>query len=504
MSRLSYQAMKKGNKLFFKVAGILILVEALSYSSYAIPPIGWVALGVSALATLILSLRNITWGLFIVIAEWIIGSQGYIFSMTIDNTAISLRIVLWIIVMAVWFAKELVGLIQKKDSFKKYQTLPYAKQLGVLTLVLALGAIVALMNDNDFSTFFIEGKRWIYILILLPLLTSFTTKDDFKKLSVVVAAAVAVLCLKAFILIYIFSHIFIPLVYDVYGWMRFNLLGEITRLPSGFSRVFMQSQIFLLPIVFAAFGYLLRRLYKENKVAEWGKMSYAGLAAVCFAIIVSSLSRSFWLGLAVGVAITLALYIRIHKPTFKKSLQTVGIGIIVSLISALLLFVVIKFPYPPSTAQFDSSLLTDRTNPQEAGAASRWSLLPVMWKTIGASPWWGHGFGKTITYYTSDPRVTSTTVDGRYTTYAFEWGWLDIWLKLGLLGVLAYLWLLISILRDGYQICKEKALLGNTIIFSIVAIAVVHFFTPYLNHPLGFGYLGLVMILAKKYLPAQD
>lgn len=496
--------MKKGNSLFFKVVGILILVEALSYSSYFIPWIGWVALGVIALATLILSLRNITWGLFIVIAEWVIGSQGYIFSVTIESTTISLRIALWIIVMAVWFAQELRRLLQKKDLLTKYQTLPYATQLGALVLVLLLGAAVALINGNDFSTFFIEGKRWTYILILLPLLMSFTKKDDFKTLSVVVAAAVAVLCLKAFVLIYIFSHIFIPLVYDVYGWMRFNLLGEITRLPSGFSRVFMQSQIFLLPVVFAAFGYLLRRLYKENKVAEWGKVSYAVLTAICFSVIISSLSRSFWLGFAGGVVISLVLYIKIYKPSFKRSLQTVGIGVGVSVISALLLLVIIKFPYPASTAQLDPSLLADRASLQEAGAASRWSLLPVMWERIGASPLWGYGFGKTITYYTSDPRVTSTTVDGEYTTYAFEWGWLDIWLKLGLLGVTTYLWLLFCIFRDGYHIFKQKALLGNTIMFSVVVIAIVHFFTPYLNHPLGFGYLGLVILLTKKYLPAQD
>lgn len=496
--------MTKRNKLFFYVVGLLVVVEALSYLSYFTPTVGWVALAVISLATLYLSFKNITWGLLIVIAEWVIGSQGYIFSASIESTTISLRMALWIIVMAVWVAKELISLIQKKESLKKYQSLPYARQLSFLGLVLVLGIAVALLNNNDLSILFIEGKRWIYILILLPLLTSFTKKEEFKTLSIVVAAAITVLCLKAFILIYIFSHVFIPLVYDVYGWMRLNLLGEITRLPSGFSRVFMQSQIFLLPVAFGAFGYLLRRLYKENKVAEWGKVSYSILTAICFSVIIASLSRSFWIGLAIGTVVAIILYIKIYKPGVKRFFQTVGIGLGVSIISALLLFVIIKFPYPTSTAQLDPSLLTNRANPMEAGAASRWSLLPVMWETISDSPLWGYGFGKTITYFTSDPRITSTTVDGEYTTYAFEWGWLDIWLKLGLLGVAAYLWLLMTIIRDGYQVFKQKALLGNTIIFGVVAISVVHFFTPYLNHPLGFGYLGLIMLLTKKYLPAED
>ena len=50
----------------------------------------------------------------------------------------------------------------------------------------------------------------------------------------------------------------------------------------------------------------------------------------------------------------------------------------------------------------------------------------------------GRGFGATVTYQTRDPRILADNGSGEYTTYAFEWGWLDIWLKLGIFGLAAY------------------------------------------------------------------
>jgi O-antigen ligase len=130
----------------------------------------------------------------------------------------------------------------------------------------------------------------------------------------------------------------------------------------------------------------------------------------------------------------------------------------------------------------------------EAGAASRWSLLPIMWSEIRQSPVWGYGLGKSLTYQTYDPRVLESSSSGQYTTYVFEWGWLDIWLKFGILGVAVYVWLLFSLGRDAVLLIKKQPLEGLLILSSVLIIAIVHFFTPYLNHPLGFGYLGLLLV----------
>lgn len=104
----------------------------------------------------------------------------------------------------------------------------------------------------------------------------------------------------------------------------------------------------------------------------------------------------------------------------------------------------------------------------------------------------GHGFGKAVVYKTKDPRALEGSPDGLYRTYTFEWGWLDIWVKMGVLGLLAYLFLLYGIVRVSIEkgtFWCEVAILGLLVFF------MVNIFTPYANHPLGFGFLLLLAAL---------
>lgn len=488
----------KNKTLFWITCGGLLLIEGLSYLSYFHNRLGSVIAILVIVGTLIISFRKIEYGLLIVIAELIIGSQGYLFSLQFGTTRISLRIALWIVVMAIWGTKEIMLLSRGEKLSGTYRNIKYYRQLMAILVVLGLGALIGLLNNNDSTFYFLEAKRWFYIIILLPLLSSFKDKEDIQKLLLVSVAAGVSLVIKTLGLVYIFSHSFIPLVYDIYAWMRLNVLGEITRLPNGFSRVFMQSQIFLLPACVAFFVMLHQRLI----VKKWrldGYSFFYGLGTIStFSVIIATLSRSFWLGLIGGLFGTIFLYILAKRPTVKVIIQSVGLTVGIMIMSGLLLFSIIRFPYPKSTADVDASLLSDRATKMEAGAASRWSLLPVMWTEIIKSPIWGHGFGKTVTYFTSDPRITSTTVDGRYTTYAFEWGWFDIWLKFGLLGLLVFGWLVISMIKDTYYLMKIKSSLGMILCFSILSLVIVHFFTPYLNHPLGFGYLGIILLILQS------
>jgi O-antigen ligase len=113
-------------------------------------------------------------------------------------------------------------------------------------------------------------------------------------------------------------------------------------------------------------------------------------------------------------------------------------------------------------------------------------------RAIEQEPFFGQGFGSTVTYFSSDPRVLLTNAGGTYTTYAFEWGYLSLWLKIGLLGTLVYLLFLWQLVRDSLKIASQNK---NYIFFAlpagIIFLAVTNAFTPYLNHPLGIGFLVL-------------
>ena len=111
----------------------------------------------------------------------------------------------------------------------------------------------------------------------------------------------------------------------------------------------------------------------------------------------------------------------------------------------------------------------------------------------------GAGFGATLTYKSSDPRVLSQNLDGNYTTSAFEWGWHDILFKLGLFGFGAYILLLFNIIWGNF-----KKYFHNTLLVSLnlglIIILFIHIFSPYLNHPLGIGYLLLIFFYKDAFL----
>ncbi len=126
-----------------------------------------------------------------------------------------------------------------------------------------------------------------------------------------------------------------------------------------------------------------------------------------------------------------------------------------------------------------------------AGSSRRNQLLPLV-SAIAHHPVVGSGFGTSVTYVSQDPRIVAQHPDGQYTTTAFEWGYLDMILKFGLAGLVIYGYLVVLLV---YRLTTNPELpLGVKIglIGGLVAIAVTSVVSPYLNHPLGIGYVVVV------------
>lgn len=106
----------------------------------------------------------------------------------------------------------------------------------------------------------------------------------------------------------------------------------------------------------------------------------------------------------------------------------------------------------------------------------------------------GGGFGYKITYESADPTNIANNVGAMYTTYALEWGYFDTLLKFGIFGFLIFIYFILALLylsiKNINKIKNEDnriVAFGLTLVFLFILI--VNFFTPYLNHPLGIGFI---------------
>lgn len=487
----------KQKNIFFLTLGSLLLVEALSLAGYAAPLVSTIAIGLVLLFSLILTARNPVYGFIILLVELLVGSQGYLLYIDIGNDKLPLRIALWIIVMAIWLVTA------RREIWKKLREFRYLWPLAILCLAVVFAVVIGYTRGNELTLIITEAKRWVYIITVVPLFLLFEKKENRSLLWPALMAAGAWIALKTFVILYIFSHDF-GLSQFIYSWTRNNLLGEITTLPNGFSRVFLQSQIF------AVAGFLIATTLFVSDVlrTKWKLLRahyWHGIAAAAFlAVIITSLSRSFWVGTAAAAIIMIALSCWWYRPTMRSIWQSVLAVLVVSASALVLLGFIIVIPVPKPLWALDVSVLSNRATEFEAGAASRWALLPVITTAIKEQPVTGRGLGATLTYLTSDPRVRLSSVDGSYTTHAFEWGWLDIWLKLGLLGVLAYGYLMAKTFKQAYTGRFEAPGAVLAVFGGLSGLIVIHFFTPYLNHPLGFGYLAIILLLAEHRAAALD
>ncbi len=418
-------------------------------------------------------------GFAALVVEHVIGSKGRQFALGADAShdgGVSLRIILF----ASFFAGWLVHLFMARRAPDVRVMLKGRLAWVVLGGFVLIGVVQGWMRRNPFLI--ADANAWGAFLLLIPALDLAQHQFDTLRQNVMKAAKIAIawVSAKTLALFYFFSHDFGAAWEPVYLWVRRTGVGEVTRIIRDASafRVFFQSHVYQ---VLATVGLTARLVSRKSHVSN---DLLKGLA-ILFAVVLISFSRSFWIGLIAGFFFVAIFLLRRKTWPVIPKLALSGIG------GVLIVFVLFMFPFPPSAGSLGDAILA-RADTGESAAQSRWDLLPVLNRAILGSPLIGYGFGKTVTYRSSDPRVVAAT-GGEYTTYAFEWGWHGMALKIGLLGVAAYVWAIAGLLR---RLGSERRAWQ----IAILTLCAIHIFTPYLNHPLGI----LVLVLAEAEIVKHE
>ncbi|MDD5341185.1 MAG: O-antigen ligase family protein [Patescibacteria group bacterium] len=465
----------KNNKIQIFLA--ILIIEILSLISFKITWLSGIFFVLICLGVLILTWRKLENGVLIALAELIIGSQGYLFYLMLPGFKVSIRLGIFLIVFFVWLFKyfnfrNFLNLLRKDRLVQNF----------ILLLVfIAFGAINGLIHKNGASNVFFDLNGYLYFGLFFVFLDAFKDKELPNKFINVLLAALTYVSLEIFFTLYIFSHS-IPYLPDLfYHWIRDTRVGEITYAGANFFRVFFQSQIWTLESIFIILCILLL-----NKKSKW---LYILLIFLQTSILIS-FARSFWLGGAVAMAFLFGYLIYTRIKEWQKLLKNIGLMISAAILSVVLIFAIANFPLPKPTAYFTADMLVGRfTLFSDAAASSRWQELPVILEKIKTSPIFGAGFGSTITYKTEDPRIKNTdNPEGWYTTYTFEWGFLDTITEIGIIGLLVYLVFIGQIFYLGLK-GRGENWLKIGLLLGLIALVITNISSPYLNHPLGIGYL---------------
>lgn len=491
---------------------VIVLFELISLCAFLVPQISTVAFLAIVGVTAVLAFKRFDLALLVLLAELFIGSQGgYMVALGTDSgLALSLRIGLFLAVFGGWAAKTAAGLITKekrKEALAPFALmqerrllLPYA----LLLLVLAFGVVRGVVAGNGFGNVFFDANGYAFYALLPAFVAGLAKPETRSRALAVLLAAVTDTVGKALVVLFFFSHRVFVVASNVYVWVRDTRVGEITIMTADFYRIFFQSQIFALALIVAA------ALYAAYRPSWKDGRAKVAAAAVAWAMVsmVLSLSRSFWFGGACAALAFMALLVwgRAKAVIWRR---VIGLALVSVVFSVAVIGVLYAFPYPRKGGEFSlTGLLGSRAlSLGDDAANSRWALLPLLMDAGMRHPVFGSGLGTTVTYTTSDPRLLATNPTGAYTTFAFEWGYHDLWVKFGILGVAVYAWFIASVLRPaafmvtrsrehfrepGEGDAKERAMFAAGACLAVIALLATNVFSPYLNHPLGIGLLMLV------------
>lgn len=483
-------------KTFLGWLSLLLGLELVSWLSYGFPDIrANLTYGVWVIVFLI-SCYRLRYGIYFCLAELVIGSQGYILAASFGEFTVSLRLGLFLIVMLA----AVIDVMRQRQLFLLRSS--YWKWFLLLVASLGVGLIVALIFGNGLRNIFFDANGYLYIGLFFAISQGIRRPEHLVTIFCIIIAGVTILTLQTLLVVFIFSHpsVFQYYLTDVYRWIRDFRIGEITRLPNGFYRVFFQSDIYVVFILI---------LTQINLMRRWQWWSAVGTMATVLLLFLSS-SRSFWLATCAILGILWAWYWW-SQPTQRTglwlSIVTTFAGFIVAY---SIILAVINVPLGGSGSGVSAaSLLTERTdNPlTEVAGGSRMALLKPLLQKNFEHPILGSGFGTTVTYATKDPRALASNPGGLYTTYAFEWGYLDLWLKLGLFGLTCYAIILSFVIVRSISMTKQamsdraEFRYGALVVtgFGTMAVALVHALTPYLNHPLGLGWIVVACVINDIY-----
>lgn len=493
----------------------ILLIELLSFLAYWIGYFLNLNSAIFIIITVfifILSLIKLEYGLYAAILELFVGSQGHLFELTVGNNVIGIRIGIFCAVMLAWAIKIVVNLFSSNLKFhgSYYGTVKsffkQHKSLAILGAIIVWGVIFGLIRRNGLGNIYSDVNGWLYFLYLLPMLGVFNLKKQFDNIIQILTASIAAVAAKSLIFLYVFSHN-LPAAQIFYKWGRDSRWGEFTAAAQNLYRIFSPAQIYALIGFFIIIGYLIfkgRQSYRLSRNQFLSLILFSALATVLI-----SLSRSFWVAMIAGIAALLLFAIFAEKISAKDFYIAIFRLIFISVLGYALILGIINFPMPNLGRMINPSDMLFSRATGDAAVSSRWSQLPNLTAAIANHPLIGSGWGTTVTYASQDPRILNAlNPSGIYTTYAFEWGYLDIILKIGLIGLAAYLAVVWSIFKNLISIWKNNDdrffrafLLG--IVFSLIALLVINVFSPYLNHPLGIGFIILLFIYIRTYSTRQ-
>ena len=416
---------------FLRTLAALVALDVLSFLTLHSV---WetILFGAFTLALVVIAIRKPEWLLPLALAEVISTSNGHSLNVELFGVSIGLRMVV--------FAVLLVATAWKcAKNRTTYLTSSRFLVLFLFASVVILALVQGIVAGHSIRDVYLDTNGYLAFLYIWAAIVWVQTSKDRHRLFQAFGAGVTWLTSKTLLFVLLFAHMQGKALVPINTWIRDTRLGELTFQFDHVYRVFLQSQWFVVVALLLVVAYLVFERHRD---------SHARLMVIpMFSVLLISLSRSFWVGALAGGIVLLGWFVLKGRmrPFFNRLFTFVTLGVA----SVAWLYVLVALPIQGLQRASLGTLFSQRaTKTSDIAIDSRKQLLPPLLSAFGEAPIQGHGLGKNVRYRTQDPKYIESHNTDLVSTYAFEWGWIDVLVKFGVVGTAMLLLVLILCVRE--------------------------------------------------------
>jgi len=479
------------NKIFiFTLIYFLIKIFSFYFSPntplYSANPINTIiSVGILSLVCgLLIKKKQLGW--IIIATELILGGGGGYFAIL----GISLRTLLLITSIGIYTVQNF--------QFKNNKFNTHYLVLATLLVWAGTSSLIGYFNGHELQLIYSDFIPYLYLLYFFPL-HELLKKQQFKNTAwkMLIASIIGNLIFILFIFFTFSSEIFI-LQENFYYWYRQIALGKITDTGTGFFRVVLDEHLLLIPIAVLILSKMVKKVVlfsipysppatpESSSVLRWRAGLLLTLYSLLLIILSTNITRIYMLALFIG---WLFLFSKKYWGSWIKYGALTGIIFLISFSSLNMI------ASKGSTLGFE--LLLSRLNSiaspsTELSSLSRMLLFPEIIEKIKENPILGSGLGDTITVY-------SPILEKQITTSHFDWGYLEIFAEMGLVGLIIWLslilYLFIAITRNtSFSIYTPNTKYKNInyLIIPFLSLLIINITSPALFHSLGIIFITFI------------
>lgn len=383
-------------------------------------------------------------GWYIIAVEIILGGSGSY----LEIFSVSLRTILLILSLSIFLFFKLKD--KQIEKITKYKFFPI---IFVLLIWAGISSLIGFKNEHSLNNIFSDTIPYLFFLYYFPLKEMITQQNNF--LTIIKNALFAVLIGNFIIIAFTFlgfSFNLFVLQDQYYHWYRDVAAGKITELPYNFFRLVLNEHLLIIPILIWLFNDLIEQ---KNKLFNHF------LAILTILVLAVNLTRIYFLAFFTGILLS-----------FRKNNWIVWLKYsVIFLLSLIISFTAIHFGASRGKSfgwEIFGLRLQSIAAPQiEGSSLSRMLLLPKIKEKIISNPIWGNGLGDIVTVY-------SPIFKHDISTPHFDWGYLEIWAELGVIGLI--LWLTLIIMMIKILPSKLLPVIGSLLIINLTSPALFHVF----------------------------